>query len=131
MTQMTSAFDIAQLPAGVVPLDWKAGDPIKVVISHGLTEVQLATKSIKFDPDQIFLQDVLAGLTQCIIRTAKLGCQFKDVYPIVQSYVATRFFGSTQGKEQSNPRFTESYAGQIKDKNDGQCAVSEEAGESG
>jgi hypothetical protein len=45
-----------------------------------LTEVQLATKSIKFDPDQIFLQEVLAGITQSIIRTAKLGCQFKDVY---------------------------------------------------
>ena len=65
-----------------------------MVISHGLTEVELATKSIKFDPDQIFLQDVLAGLTQSIIRTAKLGCQFKDVYPIVESYVAKRFFGA-------------------------------------
>jgi type III restriction enzyme len=86
------AFDIAQLPLGVVRLDWKPGDPINVVISHGLTEVQLATKSIKFDPDQIFLQDVLAGLTQSIIRTAKLGCQFKDVYPIVENYVAKGFF---------------------------------------
>jgi type III restriction enzyme len=90
-----SAFDIAQLPSAVAALDWKPGDPINVVISHGLTEVQLATKSIKFDPDQIFLQDVLAGLTQSIIQTAKLGCQFKDVYPIVQSYVAKRFFGRT------------------------------------
>ena len=36
-----------------------------------------------------------------------------------------------QGKEQSDPRFTESNAGQIKDENDGQRAVSEEAGESG
>jgi type III restriction enzyme len=88
-----SAFDIAQLPSGVVPLDWKPGDPINVLISHGLTKVQLAMKSIKFDPDQIFLQDVLAGITQSIIHTATLGCQFKDVYPIVQSYVATRFFG--------------------------------------
>jgi type III restriction enzyme len=96
-----SAFDITQLPFGVVALDWKPGDPINVVISHGLTEVQLATKSIKFDPDQIFLQDVLAGITQSIIRTAKLGCQFKDVYPIVQSYVATRFFGVKV--ELSNP----------------------------
>jgi type III restriction enzyme len=90
-----SSFDIAQLPAGIVPLDWKPGDPIKIIISHGLTEVQLAAKSIKFDPDQIFLQDVLAGLTQSIIRTAKLGCQFKDVYPIVERYVAKYFFGST------------------------------------
>ena len=88
-----SDFDIGQLPAGVVPLDWKPGDPINVIISHGLTEVQLAMKSIKFDPDQIFLQDVLAGLTHSIIRTAKLGCQFKDVYPIVENYVAKRFFG--------------------------------------
>ena len=88
-----TAFDIAQLPAGVVPLDWKPGDPINVVISHGLTEVQLAKKSIAFDPDTVFLQDVLASLTQSIIRTAKLGCQFKDVYPIVEQYVAQRFFG--------------------------------------
>jgi type III restriction enzyme len=89
------SFDIAQLPSGVVPLDWKPGDPINVVISHGLTDVQLAARSIKFDPDQLFLQDVLAGLTQSIIRTAKLGCQFKDVYPLVEGYVAKRFFGST------------------------------------
>jgi type III restriction enzyme len=89
-----STFDIVQLPSAVVPLDWKPGDPIKVVISHGLTEVELAKKSIKFDPDRVFLQDVLAGLTQSIIRTAKLGCQFKDVYPIVQKYVAERFFDS-------------------------------------
>ena len=88
-----STFDITQLPTGVVALDWKPGDPIKIVISHGLTEVQLAKKSIAFDPDQVFLQDVLASLTQSIIRTAKLGCQFKDVYPIVQKYVAQRFFG--------------------------------------
>ena len=52
-------------------------------------------------PDQIFLQDVLAGLTQSIIRTAKLGCQFKDVYPIVESYVAKRFFGEVV--DLSNP----------------------------
>ena len=74
-------------------LNWKLGDPINVVISHGLTEVQLAKKSIAFDPDSVFLQDVLASLTQSIIRTAKLGCQFKDVYPIAESYVAHRFFG--------------------------------------
>jgi len=90
-----SAFDISQLSSGVVPLDWKPGDPINVVISHGLTEVQLATKSIAFDPSHLFLQDVLAGLTQSIIRTAKLGCQFKDVYPIVENYVSERFFGRT------------------------------------
>lgn len=89
-----SSFDIAQLPSGVVPLNWKPGDPINVVISHGLTEVPVAKRSIKFDPDQIFLQDVLAGITQSIIRTAKLGCQFRDVYPIVEAYVAQRFFGS-------------------------------------
>jgi type III restriction enzyme len=89
------SFDITQLPSGVVPLSWKPGDLINVVISHGLTEVQLAKKSIKFDPDQVFLQDVLAGLTQSIIRTAKLGCPFKDVYPIVERYVAKRFFGIT------------------------------------
>lgn len=88
-----SAFDISKLPAGIVPLNWKPGDPISVVISHGLTEVQLAKKSIAFDPDGVFLQDVLASLTQSIIRTAKLGCQFKDVYPIVEAYVAQRFFG--------------------------------------
>lgn len=89
-----SVFDVAKLPAGVVPLNWKPGDPINVVISHGLTEVQLAKKSIAFDPDSVFLQDVLASLTQSIIRTAKLGCQFKDVYPIVEAYVAQRFFES-------------------------------------
>jgi type III restriction enzyme len=86
-------FNIEQLPLGVVPLLWKPGGPINVVISDGLTEVQLATKSIDFDPDHVFLQDVLGSLTQSIIRTAKLGCQFKDVYPIVQEYVAKRFFG--------------------------------------
>ena len=90
-----SAFDVSQLPAGIIPLNWKPGDPITVVISHGLTEVQIASKTIRFDPDQIFLQDVLAGLTQSIIRTAKLGCQFKDVYPIVEAYVQKRFFGNT------------------------------------
>lgn len=90
-----ATFDVAQLPSGVVQLDWKPGDLINVVISHGLTEVQLAERSIEFDPDQAFLQDVLAGLTQSIIRTAKLGCQFKDVYPIVEGYIANRFFGST------------------------------------
>jgi type III restriction enzyme len=89
-----SAFDVMQLPSSVVALNWKPGDPIHVVISHGLTEVQLAKKSIAFNPDNVFLQDVLASLTQSIIRTAKLGCQFKDVYPIVESYVARRFFGS-------------------------------------
>ena len=36
----------------------------------------------------------MAGLTQSIIRNAKLGCQFKDVYPIVESYVEKRFFGN-------------------------------------
>ena len=36
-----------------------------------------------------------------------------------------------QGKEQSDPRFTESDAVQIEDENNGQCAVSEEASESG
>ena len=32
-----STFDIALLPAGVVPLNWAPGDPINVIISHGLT----------------------------------------------------------------------------------------------
>ena len=90
-----SSFDILQLPSGVVPLNWTPGDPINVIISDALTEVEIARKSIKFDPDQVFLQDVLAGLTRSIIRTAKLGCQFKDVYPVVERYVAKRFFGST------------------------------------
>lgn len=88
-----STFDIATLPTGVAALAWKPGDPISVVISDGLTEVELARKSIKFEPDSIFLQDVLASVTQSIIRTAKLGCQFKDVYPIIERYIEQRFFG--------------------------------------
>ncbi len=36
-----------------------------------------------------------------------------------------------QGKEQSDPRFTESNASQIEDENNGHRAVSEEASESG
>lgn len=66
-----------------------------MVISHGLTAVELAKKSIAFEPDNVFLQEVLASLTQSIIRTAKLGCQFKDVYPITESYAAHRFFEGT------------------------------------
>jgi type III restriction enzyme len=45
--------------------------------------------------DRVFLQDVLAQITQCVIRTAKLGCKFADIYPVVEKYVAERFFDAT------------------------------------
>src|SRR5258708_1562800 len=55
-------------------------------------------------------------------NTVRLGCENQGNDRVSQE---------DQGKEQSDSGFTESNAGQIKDENDGQCAVSEEASESG
>lgn len=51
--------------------------------------------TVDYQPDGVFLQDVLAHITQSVIRTAKLGCKFTDIYPVVEKYVAERFFDVT------------------------------------
>src|SRR5438445_11775721 len=55
-------------------------------------------------------------------NTVRLSCENQGNDRVPHEY---------QSKEQSDPRFTESNAGQIEDKNNGQCAVSKEASESG
>ena len=90
------AFKIESLPEGVADLDGNPGAAAKIVIQDGLTEVEVAKMQVDFVPDDVFIQDVLASLTQSTIRTAKLGSgNFKDVFPLVQNYAASRFFGAT------------------------------------
>lgn len=61
-----------------------------IEIRHGLTETVIGKTAVDFQPDGVFLQDVLAQITQSVIRTAKLGCKFTDIYPVVAKYVEQR-----------------------------------------
>jgi type III restriction enzyme len=90
-----ASFDINALPASVVPLKGSPTSATEIEIRHGLTEVTVATGTVDYQPDGVFLQDVLAHITQSVIRTAKLGCKFTDIYPVVEKYVAERFFDVT------------------------------------
>jgi hypothetical protein len=54
-------------------------------------------------------------------NTIRLGCENQRNDRVPQEY---------QGEKHSDPRFTKSNAGQIKDENNGQRTVSEEASES-
>lgn len=90
-----ATFDIGKLPSGVVSLKGKLASPTEVDIVHGLTEVQLARRTIDFEPDQVFAEDLLAHITAEVIRSAKLGCPFVEAYPTVRKYIAERFFGDT------------------------------------
>ena len=90
-----SSFDINTLPAAVVPLKGSPTSATEIEIQHGLTEVTVAKGTVDYQPDGAFLQEVLAHITQSVIRTAKLGCKFVDIYPVVEKYVAERFFDVT------------------------------------
>jgi type III restriction enzyme len=76
----------------VISLKGSPASATTVEIRHGLTEVVIGKTAVDFQPDGVFLQDVLAQITQSVIRTAKLGCKFTDVYPVVEKYVEQRFF---------------------------------------
>ena len=86
------SFDVEILPAAVVALKSNPAAATEIEIKHGITEFILSKETVDFQPDGVFLQDVLAQITQSVIRTAKLGCKFTDVYPIVEKYAAERFF---------------------------------------
>jgi type III restriction enzyme len=90
-----ASFDINALPASVVPLKGSPTSATEIEIRHGLTDVTVATGTVDYQPDGVFLQDVLAHITQSVICTAKLGCKFTDIYPVVEKYVAERFFDVT------------------------------------
>jgi type III restriction enzyme len=90
-----ATFDIKTLPSGVVSLTGKKAAATQVDIVHGLTEVQLARRTVDFQPDQVFAEDVLAHVTSEVIRSARLGCPFVEAYPLVRKYVSERFFGET------------------------------------
>jgi type III restriction enzyme len=90
-----ASFDINTLPTAVVPLKGSPTSATEIEIRHGLTEVTVAKGTVDFQPDGVFLQDVLAQITQSVIRTAKLGCKFAEIYPVVERYVAERFFDAT------------------------------------
>jgi type III restriction enzyme len=87
-----ASFDINALPAAVVNIKGSQASATEIEITHGLTEVTVARGKVDFQPDAVFLQEVLAYITQSVIRTARLGCKFTDVYPVVEKYVAERFF---------------------------------------
>lgn len=87
-----TSFDINALPGGVVHMKGGRAAPTDIEIRHGLTEVTVGRGTVDFQPDGVFLQEVLANITQSVIRTAKLGCKFADLYPVVEKYVADRFF---------------------------------------
>lgn len=88
-----ATFDINTLPSGVVSLKGKKAAATEVDIVHGLTEVQLARRTVDFQPDEVFAEDVLAHVTGEVIRWARLGCPFVEAYPLVRKYVSDRFFG--------------------------------------
>jgi len=90
-----ATFDVSSLPAGVIKVESKEVAATEIDIVHGLTEVQLARRTVDFQPDQIFAEDVLAYITRDVIRAARLGCPFADAYPLVRRYVSDRFFGKS------------------------------------
>ena len=87
-----SSFDINTLPTSVAPLKGSQSSATKFEIRHGLTELVMREDAVDYEPDGVFLQEVLAQITQSVIRTAKLGCKFTDIYPVIEKYVAKRFF---------------------------------------
>ena len=85
------SFDIKSLPSGCVALSGQ-GTKAKVEIVHGMTGVVVSREEVSLSLDEVFFQDVLAQLTRAIIRTAKLGCPFAEVYPLLEKYVAEGFY---------------------------------------
>lgn len=62
-------------------------------IKHGITEVQMARRTVDFNANDVFIEDLLAHITAEVIRSAKLGCPFVEAYPVVLKYISERFFG--------------------------------------
>jgi type III restriction enzyme len=54
-----ASFDINTLPTAVVPLKGSLTSATEIEIGHGLTEVTVAKRTVDFQPDGVFLQDVL------------------------------------------------------------------------
>jgi type III restriction enzyme len=86
------AFDINSLPSALVPADGIRSPTAQVEILHGTLGVKISEMAVNLSLDGVFAQDVLSHVTQSIIHTAKLGCPFRQVYPLVEKYVAERFF---------------------------------------
>jgi len=92
--QGISSFDPSNLPS-IGKLDNK-GDYTKTTIDliAAITEKKVSTKQITIEDDEfIMVQDIIAGISNKIVKEGRFSCNSKDIIRIVKKYIQSFAFG--------------------------------------
>jgi type III restriction enzyme len=89
-----SLFDISNLPKNPMNLTTKEGMITKVELIETVTQKKVGQKQVVIDTGIPECHEIIAHLTQQIIKEARLEGQFSLVVPIVKKYIQKVFFGT-------------------------------------